>query len=186
MRMRHFVFLASSAFVAIGLAMVGCGGSSDSTTPPPDAANDITAVDQSAPDVNDAANQDAGSDACEADGDLLNANVPDADLFDGGSSVGLCVGCIRSSCSTQVGACNDDCGCRSAIIDAYGCLSTNASDPTACFQNAATLPAGSRDIAVAILLCAEQKCPSCQPPKGDGGRDSGDAGDASQDAPDGG
>ncbi len=95
------------------------GGPSEAGTTPGDAASDrrVSA---------DASSSDAM--AC-VDADLPNLSAPDAALGDAGS-IGKCTACIKANCAAELGACQDDCDCREAVVGFLDCLAAKKSVST--------------------------------------------------------
>lgn len=146
----------------------GDGGPDATTDAPADVAKDV------APDVSDA--------GCATDVDLTSF-LPSADAsFDvdaGNINITACTGCLKTNCGTDINACNQDCECRTDIVDAVQCVAQGGT-----FQ-ACALGALSNTNAANLFGCALGSCSSaCIPPDG-GAKDSGSS-DAPSDAPDGG
>jgi hypothetical protein len=116
MRIRSVLALASASFFAAGFGIPACGGSSDDAA---EVAQDSGVVEAAA----DAAKEDATVDAadaallCDPKKDFFAA-IPDASIDDGGSTTGICVGCVKASCATEVGKCGADCVCQNVAASA--------------------------------------------------------------------
>ncbi len=165
--------LPSIAFVALSLPLAGmaaisaCGGDNN---PANDAGPDVTTADV-APDVTKDVAAEATADAsCANDADLtqfLPSADASVDVDAGGLNLTACTGCLKSSCGTDINACNQDCTCRQDIIDAVQCVAQGGS-----FQLCAG-GALSNSNALNLFTCALGSCSAeCLPPDG-GVKDSG-------------
>ena len=174
LRLPSFAFLALLVPVAgIGL-LEACGGTDDDKDGGADATTDAV------PDVAKDVTPDALDASCANDVDLTSF-LPSADAsFDveAGINISACTGCLKSSCGTDINACNADCDCRQTIIDAVTCV-TQGGSPSQCFG--AALLSGDQTTQT-LFTCALGNCGSiCIP--GDGGTASDAAKDAPTDAP---
>lgn len=164
MRVRHLLAGFAVTASTFGLVAAGCGGTTDSG--PTDAGSDV--VSDKAVTV-----QDTGLDAIEdtaiacVDADLNTINPGDAAIGDGGASVGTCLQCARSSCPSQISACNADCACKDAVVGFAGCVQTM---PVTTCGAALTGTSLGQDLALCLIG-------SCRPACGQGTIPS-DAGDA--------
>jgi hypothetical protein len=154
--------LPSIAFVALlapiaGMAVVtACGGDSGLNDAGPDATTDATqdvAKDVVPP-------NDAG---CANDVDLTQY-LPSADAsfdVDAGLNITACTGCLKSSCGTDINACNQDCQCRQDIVDVVTCVAQGGS-----FQSCALSALGNQNVQN-LFTCALTSCGSiCLPSDG--------------------
>ena len=146
-----------------------CGGDDNKGDGGPDATTDAPAeaAKEAGPDVLDA--------SCANDVDLTQY-LPSADAsFDveAGINIGACTDCLKSSCGTDINACNADCDCRQTIIDAVTCI-TQGGSPQTCFTTA--LITGDQTTQD-LFSCAIGSCGSVCLPSDAGG------GDAAKDAP---
>jgi hypothetical protein len=152
-----------------------CGGSDEPTDGGSDATTDVTqdiAKIESGPDVLDA--------GCQNDVDLTQY-LPSADasidVDAGGFDIAACTGCLKSSCGTDINACNNDCDCRQGVVDAVTCVANGGAAQT-CFLGA--LSSNNADL-VNLVSCAAGSCQgACLGSGGDAGKS-----DASADAADG-
>ena len=164
MRLRHWLAGFAVTASTFGLVAAGCGGTTDSG--PTDAGNDTVSE--------KAVVQDTGPDAVEdtaiacVDADLNTINPGDAAIGDSGASVGTCLQCARTSCPTQISACNADCACKDAVVGFAGCVQTM---PVTTCGAALTGTSLGQDLALCLIG-------SCRPACGQGAipRDAGDAG----------
>lgn len=149
----------------------GNDGGADAT---PDVTRDVQRLD-TGPDVLDA--------GCATDVDLTQY-LPSADasidVDAGGVNIAACTGCLKTSCGTNINACNQDCDCRTGVVNLVTCIA-GGNALNNCAQEA--LLSGNQTLQN-LVGCAAQNCISaCIPP--DGGMSSGDAAaDASADASD--
>ena len=174
MRVRHWILLGASALFISGIAASGCGG--DSATPAPVDAGQETTLQDTAPPPQDTSTPDVGpADACVIDADLTQINPPDAGL-EGGTSVGLCLGCIKSACGSQLSDCNKDCSCNTLIVGAFQCYEAGGS-LTTCAAGIVNADPTAQALGQCILLSCRQDCAPAQDsgPK-DGAGDAPDAG----------
>ncbi len=165
MGIRQWVLVGSAALVVFGVMNGACGGTSDSG--PRDAGQDVTAADQTAPkdtgaDTRDTSVPDSPA-GCTADAALTAFAPPDASLADGATSVGICFGCVHSSCGPEVQDCADDCECNNAVLGAFGCVASG--QPLATCAGAFTnLPPSSLQVGQALGLCVIAGCrQACAP-----------------------
>ncbi len=176
MRIRLFLALASVGFVAAGLGIQACGGSSESTE-----TKDSGAVEAG---PKDAARDTNEEPACDPKKDFL-ADIPDASIADGASSSGVCVSCTKAKCSTEVAKCAADCPCQGIAGDAIECY-VKTQNILACAGSLGTVSSGTQAIGLALFSCIQKECDSeCAASSFiDGGVDAGEdaAADAATDA----
>jgi hypothetical protein len=168
MRVRHWVLLGASALFVSGIVASGCGG--DSANPPAttDAGQDVSLQDTAPPpDTSVQDNAIADTNTCVIDADITKVNPPDAAL-EGGTSVGQCLGCVKTACGTQLNDCNADCPCNTLVWGVFQCLEQKGLNPT-CFAGLT----GANDTAEQnFAACAVAACrPDCLGGGGDGGKD---------------
>jgi hypothetical protein len=58
------------------------------------------------------------------DADLTMLTLPDASLDDAGDTVAGCIGCIMTTCGTQVTTCNGDCVCNVSVQKFIQCVAS--------------------------------------------------------------
>ena len=173
LRLPSIAFLALLVPVACIGALEACGGDDTKGDGGPDATTDAPAeaAKEAGPDVLDA--------SCANDVDLTSF-LPSADAsFDveAGINIAACTGCLKSSCGTDINACNADCDCRQSIIDAVTCISQGGS-----FQTCGGTAILNGDQNVQNLFgCALGSCGSICIPSDGGAKDS--SSDAPTDAP---
>jgi hypothetical protein len=182
MRVRQLVLLGSIAMGVVGAFAVGCGSTDNGTTA--DAGSDVTtndvAVDQATGQDTGADVKDAAASSCVEDSSIADLNPPDAAL--GGSSVGLCLGCLKSNCSAELAACAADCPCNNGVEGVLGCLLQGGS-LTTCGAPILGLPGNSSNLGIALGQCLGGSCQAeCLPVTDAGPKDG--ASDAPADAPD--
>jgi hypothetical protein len=181
MRVRHWILLGSVSMGLVGAALAGCGGSSDST-PATDAGADITTADvanDTAPAADTSVPPKDAAPSCVEDASIATISPPDAAIADGASSVGICLGCVKSKCSAELQDCAGDCPCNNAIEGAITCIFQGGSITT-CGAPILGLPGNSGQLGFALGGCLQQSCaPECAPTLA---KDAGT--DAPADAPD--
>lgn len=158
MRIRFVLTVVSAALFGAGFAIQACGSTTNDAVPgAADAGTDAFEAgikDTSVPDVLEAAPP------CDPNADIL-ANIMDASIADGGSSVGLCLGCAKSKCSAEINACKMDCACQDLAGTALECFAKTQA--ISCVAGFATVPASTRNIGIALAGCVNQDCSSeCQ------------------------
>ncbi len=167
-RLRSVAFIAL-AFPVAGMAVISaCGGD---TTNNNDAGPDATAdvAKDVAPDV---AKSDASDAGCANDVDLTQF-LPSADasidVDAGGVNITQCTGCLKTSCGTDINACNQDCACRQTVIDLVTCVGKGTAFQT-CGQDA--FLNGDQNVQ-GLISCALGSCASICIPSDAGTKDSG-------------
>lgn len=169
--------LPSIALVALVLPIAGmaivtaCGGNEDNGDAGPDATSDAVpdVAKDSAPDVTDA--------GCKNDVDLTSY-LPSADAsfdVDAGINISQCTGCLKTSCGTDINACNQDCDCRQDVVDVVTCVANGGA-----FQTCAIAALGNQNVQN-LFSCALGSCSSVCIPADGGAKDA--ASDAPKDAP---
>jgi hypothetical protein len=136
-----------------GFAIQACGGTQSDTAAAVDSGTDVvdaTVKDTNAPDVKDAAPP------CDPNADFLKG-IPDASLADGASTTGVCLGCAKSKCSTELAACSKDCSCQGIAGDAIDCYVKGGSILT-CGSSFATVSASTRNIGIGVFTCINGNC----------------------------
>jgi hypothetical protein len=183
-QIRQWLLLGSISMGLVGAFAVGCGSTDNGTTT--DAGTDGTAdvaVDTATGQdtgTGDAA-KDAGS-SCVEDSSIAQLSPPDAAIGEGGASVGLCLGCIKSNCAAELNACAADCPCNNGIESVLGCVLQGGAILT-CGAPILSLPGNSSNLGLALGQCLGTNCQAeCTPAVDAGSKDGG--GDAANDAPD--
>lgn len=155
MRIRLFLALASVGFVAAGFGIEACGGTSDSTA---DGAKDSGVAETAA----ETGPKDAALDVfdagppCDPNKDFL-AEIPDASIADGASTTGICVGCTKSKCTTEVAKCGADCTCQQVASKALDCYA-KTQDIFGCAGQFAAVPKATQTIGIALFGCIQAQC----------------------------
>jgi hypothetical protein len=166
LRLPSIAFLALLVPVACIGVLEACGGNEDNKDAGPDATADATndVAKDVAPDVLDA--------SCANDVDLTQY-LPSADAsidVDAGAvNLAQCTGCLKTSCGTDINACNADCDCRQTIIDAVTCV-TQGGSPQTCFGQALL---NGDQTTQNLFSCALGSCGSICIPADAGAKDSG-------------
>lgn len=157
MRIRFLIVSVSAVLFGGGFAIQACGGTQSDSSAVVDAGIDVvdaTVKDTNAPDVVDAAPQ------CDKNADILKG-IPDASIADGGSSVGLCLGCASTKCKTQIDTCKQDCACQGVAADALECYAKTQS--LACAASFQGVPKATQQIGIALAGCVQSNCDTeCQ------------------------
>jgi hypothetical protein len=151
-----------------GLVAIACGGTATSDNPPgggndagPDATNNNNPPIGS--DGGDASmpSGDDDSGACVIDADILTLAPPDAAIDDAGASVGECLACAQTTCSSQLSACNADCSCNSGFTCFANCIGGIGNTLLTCVGSC--FPGGisaleSNPTELGVISCAGQSC----------------------------
>jgi hypothetical protein len=179
MRKLHWLLGITAGCAAVGF--VACGGSSSDNNntdkPVTDSGAVTDATQQDAPvtvvDAGADAIEDSAPPPCVNDADLSTITVPDAALGDAGASVGTCLACTKSSCGPEVQDCQDECECRAAISDFYGCLAADGGSLFGCASGLAggggTPSGATAALGQCVLLGCSDECGLSFPK--DGGKD---------------
>jgi len=166
LRLPSIAFLALLVPVAAVGVLEACGGEDNNGDGGSDATTDVvaeTATKEAGPDVLDA--------SCGNDVDLTQF-LPSADAsfdVDAGLNISACTGCLKTSCGTDINACNTDCECRQSIIDAITCV-TQGGDFQTC--GGAAILNGDQNVQN-LFGCAIGNCGSICIPADAGAKDSG-------------
>ncbi len=181
-RVGQWIMVGSISMSLAGGFAVGCG-STTTDNPVVDAGGDTSAdvtLDQGAQDTG-ADVKDSGV-ACVEDSSIATLSPPDAAIADGASSVGICLGCIKGNCDTELNACAADCVCNNAVEGIIGCVLTGTAITT-CGAPLAGLTGNSQLLGLSLGQCLIGNCRAeCAPNIDAGQTDS--ASDAPADAPD--
>jgi hypothetical protein len=161
MRIRFFVIGFSAVLLGGGFAVQACGGTQSDSTPATDAGQDVvdaTVKDTFVPDVVDAAP------ACDKNADFLK-DVPDAAIADGGSSVGICLGCAKVKCANEINACKADCPCQGVAAKGLECIAKaqTQAQQLACASSFTGVPSSTQKLGLALAGCLSNNCDNeCQ------------------------
>ncbi len=171
MRIRFFVVGFSAVLFGGGFAIQACGGTQSDSNAATDAGQDVvdaTVKDTSVADVVDAAP------TCDKTADILK-DIPDASIADGGSSVGVCLGCAKVKCKNEIDSCKMDCACQGVAAKALECYAKTQS--IACASSFQGVPKSTQQIGIALAGCVSNNCDSeCQASQLLDGGDGGDGG----------
>ena len=123
MRIRFLLVCVSAGLIGGGFAIQACGGTEE-TTAVSDAGPDVTVdtgiKDSSLPDTRDSAPE------CDPNRDFLK-DIPDASIADGATTTGICVGCAKQKCKSDIDKCAANCKCQNIASGALDCyLKTQA------------------------------------------------------------
>lgn len=177
MRTRFFFLAASVTSIAAAAVAQGCG-ETETTTSPGDAGADVatdTGKRDSAPPAEDA------EPPCDTSEDF-SKDIPDAEIGDGASTTGICVGCAQKNCKTFIDDCNANCQCQELAGKALECYAKTANIIGCAGQFASgSITDETRTTAFGLFSCLNEGCKDeCQTEQfADAGSDSGpkDAGD---------
>lgn len=124
-----------------------------------------------------------------ADASIDDLMVPSVTL-DGGQSSTACFTCLKGSCRPELDACNDNCECRSAVVDFLSCSAktTSAQGAQTCaFSAFGSVSGEASQLGTGVGRCAFASCQAQCIPSGflDAGSDARaemDASDAESDS----
>ncbi len=161
MRIRFFVVGFSAVLFGGGFAIQACGGDQSDSTAAIDAGQDV--VDATVKDVSVADVVDANP-GCDKKADILK-DIPDASIADGGSSVGVCLGCAKVKCATEISSCTADCPCQGVAAKALVCFAKaqTQTQQLACAASFQGVPSSTQKIGLALAGCLQNNCDNeCQ------------------------
>ena len=172
MRIRFFLTVVSAALFGAAFGIEACGSTTNDGPTGTDSGADVSEAgikDTSAPDVFEAAPP------CDPNKDILQG-IMDASIADGASTVGVCLGCAKSKCSSEIDQCKMDCDCQAIAGSALECFAMSGgvqSKLFACVGPFATAPKATQNIGIALAGCVQQDCKDeCQTAQFmDGGKD---------------
>lgn len=149
--------------------VTACGGSDSSNDGGSDATTDV-AFDNANEAASDTATTDSSDASCSNDVDLTQY-LPSADasidVDAGGYDLAACTGCLKTDCTNQINACNQDCACRQTIIDLVTCVAQTSSFQT-CGESALE---NSDQTGQSLLGCAIGNCEATCLGSADAGKD---------------
>lgn len=158
MRIRFLLVCVSAGLFGGAFAVQACGGTANTDTPT-DAGGGADVVDASIKDTSVADVQDSAP-TCDTNVDILKS-IPDASIADGGSSVGLCLGCAATKCKADIDACKKDCACQGVAGKALECFAKTQS--IACAASFQSAPKATQTIGFSLAGCLQQNCAAdCQ------------------------
>lgn len=154
MRIRFLIAVSSVSFFTFGAAVQACSGKSedaeatDAGTDAYEAGKDATVVDaaDSAP-------------PCDPNKDFLK-DIPDASIADGATTTGICLGCMKTKCASEIKACAKDCPCQNLASGSLECVlkAANQAAQLACASPFFKAPKATQDIGQALLFCSQGEC----------------------------
>jgi hypothetical protein len=170
MRTRLFFLAASVTSIAAASLAQGCG-ETETTTTPGDAGADV--VDSGKRDATLPA-EDAEP-PCDTTQDF-SKDIPDAEIADGASTSGICVGCAYDNCKESIDDCNANCECQELAGKALECY-TKTGNAIGCAGQFATAKVDEKtqQTGFALFSCINTSCKDeCQTQQfqdagGDGG-----------------
>lgn len=176
MRTRLFLLAASVTSLAAAAITQGCGDTSDTTPASTDAGNDVTQAPKK--DATPPADADDDAATCDTSADLTK-DIPDADMADGASTTGICMGCAKANCDQYIKQCEKNCECQTVVGKALDCYTKNTDNPFKCAGGIIGASDETQQIGKDLLFCVQGSCQKeCPTPDfGDGGAEGGDGGD---------
>jgi hypothetical protein len=155
MRTRFFFLAASVTSIAAAAVAQGCGETETTTTPGDagsDVATDTGARKDSAPPAEDA------EPPCDTTKDFAN-DIPDAEIGDGASTTGLCVGCAQTNCKKFIDECNKNCQCQELAGEALECYAKTANIIGCAGQFASSkITKETQTTAFGLFSCLDEAC----------------------------
>lgn len=140
----------------------GDSGTPDATIQPQDSGTpDVNAQTVADSSVADGAGDPDADDAavCRPDASLVTVAPVDAALDDAGASVGTCLGCLKTSCGSQVSACNEDCACNGIFDCVFECLASVGASFEVCYLECGGSPTGGGNtLETALGTCTLGSC----------------------------
>jgi hypothetical protein len=176
MRTRFFFLAASVTSIAAAAVAQGCG-ETETTTSPGDAGADVAADTGPKKDATPPA-EDAEP-PCDTTQDF-SKDIPDAEIADGASTTGICVGCGNSHCKKYIQQCNLNCQCQGLAAEALECYAKTANIVGCAGQFASSkITKETQTTAFGLFSCLNEACKDeCATEQfADAGPDGGDAGD---------
>lgn len=175
MRTRLFFLAASVTSIAAAAVAQGCG-ETETTTTPSDAGADVADVvrKDSTPPAEDA------EAPCDTTKDFTK-DIPDAEIADGASTSGLCIGCAYDNCKESIDECQQNCECQELAGKALECY-TKTGNAIGCAGQFASAKVSdeTQQTGIALFSCINSSCKEeCQTQQFQDAGDSGpkDAGD---------
>jgi hypothetical protein len=154
MRARIFFLAMAAVCVTAGAAVQACGG--DATVAEPvDAGKDVATEKAPPAPEPDTGAPDTGP-GCDTTADFT-AKIPDASIADGASTSGICIGCAKANCKSDLDKCTQLCECQKAAGGALDCFFQKGSI-TACAGPLVGVSAQTRDIGISLFGCISTKC----------------------------
>lgn len=123
MRTRFFFLAASVTSLAAAAVAQGCGDTESTSSPAADAGADVAADTGAKKDSGPPGEEDAAT--CDLSHDFTK-DIPDADIADGASTTGICVGCATANCKKFIDECNTNCQCQGLAGQALECYAKTA------------------------------------------------------------
>lgn len=178
MRTRFFFLAASVTSIAAASVAQGCG-ETETTTSNGDAGADVAT--DTGPKRDSAPPAEDAEPPCDTSEDF-SKDIPDAEIADGASTTGICVGCAQKNCKSFIDDCNANCQCQELAGKALECYAKTANIIGCAGQFASgSITDETKTTAFGLFSCLNEECKDeCQTEQfGDGGPDGGikDAGD---------
>jgi hypothetical protein len=178
MRTRFFFLAASVTSIAAASVAQGCG-ETETTTTASDAGADVA---DTGPKKDSAPPAEDAEPPCDTSEDF-SKDIPDAEIADGASTTGICVGCAQKNCKSFIEECNANCQCQELAGKALECYAKTANIIGCAGQFASgSITDETKQTAFGLFSCLNEECKDeCQTEQfQDGGPDGGpkDAGDA--------
>jgi hypothetical protein len=113
--------LVGVAFCAVSAIWAGCGGDTTENNPSDAGAGDATL--DALPPVRDSGGDAVVDAGCAVTADITQLDVADASISPN-ASTGTCSACVKTTCDAELAACNDDCDCKTSILELFDCLAS--------------------------------------------------------------
>ncbi len=183
-QLKFGLVVAASGLALAMMTAQGCGGTEEVTD---SGVADTSVADTSVPDTF-VPPKDAGRDTAPTCDPKLDPfkNVQDASVGDSGLTTGVCAGCAKTKCKSEIDTCMQDCTCQEPIVSVLECVlkpgTGGLSQQTLlmCASGLGGAPQSVQINGLAIAQCLQSQCSAECVPAGllDGGSDgSSDGGD---------
>lgn len=153
MRARTLLVLVVGSTLSSAAFMFACGGS-ETTPTPVDSGADVT-LDVAKDVTPDVGPVDAG---CLTDVSLNDLVPPDAAIGDSGATLPGCATCLKTSCSSDINACDKVCECRDAVNGVYKCLGQGKGFQQCAAANFIGAGQETQSIGLSLGQCATASC----------------------------
>ncbi len=153
MRTRFLFAAFSTTLAAAACTLQACSGGTEST-PSEDAGVDAPVEAAKDTGVTDTGGVDSAT--CDLSADF-STRIPDAEVLDGATTTGICMGCMKSKCAKAVDGCNKNCSCQGIADKGITCYSKSGGDYAATIACIGSIPSDTKAI-LALLGCAQEQC----------------------------
>jgi hypothetical protein len=154
MRTRFFFLAASVTSLAAAAVAQGCG-ETETTTTPADAGSDVA---DTGPKKDATPPAEDAEPPCDTTQDF-SKDIPDAEIADGKSTTGICVGCAQANCKKFIDECNKNCQCQELAGDALECYAKTANVIGCAGQFASgSISQETKTTAFGLFSCLNDNC----------------------------